>query len=92
MKSYVWMTLLIIAALSLTGCGPATVSAEPEAETAKPVEAFGLGGTFWTMSALDGDLPVPGSSVTLEFGGDGPYPAPMAATTSTRVLSRMVTT
>ncbi len=28
MKSYVWMTLLIVAALSLTGCGPATVSAE----------------------------------------------------------------
>ena len=71
MKSYVWMALLIIAALSMAGCGPAAVSTEPEAETAAPVEAFGLAGTFWTLSALDGDLPVPGSSVTLEFGGDG---------------------
>jgi len=71
MKSYGWLALLIIAALGLVACGPAPVSAEPEVETSSPAEAFGLAGTFWTLSALDGNLPVPGSTVSLQFNGDG---------------------
>ena len=71
MKRSVWLILLAIAVLALAGCGPASASAEAEVETTAPAATMGLAGTFWTLSALGGDLPVPGSSVTLEFGGDG---------------------
>lgn len=72
MKQSLWMILLITAVLMLAGCQSATVAAEAEAEeVAAPVEAVGLAGTSWVMSSLGGDLPVAGTTVTLDFGGDG---------------------
>ena len=30
-----------------------------------------LGGTSWVLSSLNGQLPLPGTTVTLQFGDDG---------------------
>jgi heat shock protein HslJ/uncharacterized protein YraI len=72
MKPMLWIALLIVGVLMLAGCQPATVAAEVEAEeVGAPVEVVGLAGTSWVLSSLSGDLPLPGTTVTLDFGGDG---------------------
>ena len=46
----------------------------PEAatpEVATPAVSPNLAGTSWVLSSLDGNLPVPDTTVTLQFGADG---------------------
>ena len=46
----------------------------PEAatpEVATPAVSPDLAGTSWVLSSLDGNLPVPDTTVTLQFGADG---------------------
>lgn len=55
--------LLVILLLAAVACQQ---SPAPETET-----AVVLAGTNWTLSSLNGALPVSGTSVTLQFGDDG---------------------
>lgn len=65
--------LFLVLALVLAACQPAALPGEtpPTAPEAGPASAVDLAGTSWTLSALDGALPLAGTVVTLEFGADG---------------------
>lgn len=69
MRSFIKLCLLAVAVLVLTAC-QSSVTAAPEA-TATPSTLPGLAGTNWVLSSLEGDLPLPGTTVTLQFGADG---------------------
>ena len=66
------MTALLVFAFYQYG----TVEAAPgqRASEAASVQATGTGdlaGTSWVLQSLDGELPLPNTSVTLQFGDDG---------------------
>ena len=65
MKRTLWIVLSLIMALGLAGCQSEAVA------VAAPVEAVGLAGTSWVLSSLNGDLPIPGATVTMSFGANG---------------------
>ena len=65
MKRTLWIVLFLIMALGLAGCQSEAVA------VAAPVEAVGLAGTSWVLSSLNGDLPIPGATVTMSFGANG---------------------
>jgi len=51
---------------------PAEAQAPPAAEaTPAPAADAGLAGTSWVLSALSGNMPLQGTTVTLNFGADG---------------------
>ena len=67
MRTVLNLCLLAIGLMVLAGCQGDSVSAAPEPTS----EVVGLAGTTWVLSALDGDLPLPDSTVTLQFRADG---------------------
>lgn len=76
MKRSVWIILPLLLMLALTGCQPSTISADSAEGAASDgavvdSDAVGLAGTRWVMSSLGGDLPLPGATLTLNFGDDG---------------------
>lgn len=72
MRTITRMIVLAIGLMVLTACqsAPAPAPATPEPPQTGQT-AMGLAGTTWTLSALGGDLPVSGTTVTLQFGADG---------------------
>ena len=77
MRTMTRLGIFLVFMLVLAACQPASIPIETPAET--PAESpeqpaasmMDLAGTSWTLSALDGNLPLPGVQVTLEFGADG---------------------
>jgi len=61
MRNITKVTLLAIVLLAVAACQPIY----------PPTLGVDLAGTSWVLSSLDGDLPLPGTSVTLDFGADG---------------------
>jgi heat shock protein HslJ len=68
MNRFLKFSILLIGLLVLAGCS--NVSAAPES-TPTPEAAVGLAGTNWVLSGLNGDLPLPDTTVTLQFDSDG---------------------
>jgi heat shock protein HslJ len=63
MRNLTRVCLLALGLLALVACGPASA--------APVVASVDLAGTSWVLSSLDGDLPLAGTTVTLQFGQDG---------------------
>lgn len=67
--------LLVVGLLLLVACQPSYAQPEtqPEAQPQPETQpaAVGLAGTNWVLSGLQGDLPLPSTTVTLQFGDDG---------------------
>ncbi|MCL4857844.1 MAG: META domain-containing protein [Caldilineaceae bacterium] len=63
MRTMIKLYLLAIGLLLLTACGPAGA--------APVVASIDLAGTSWVLSSLNGELPLPGVTATLQFGEDG---------------------
>lgn len=70
MKTLIKLCILILGLMVVAGCQSNGVVAAPE-PTATSAPSSGLSGTSWTLTTLDGDLPVQGSVITLDFGADG---------------------
>lgn len=49
----------------------ATFVAGPDETAVAPEASSDLAGTSWVLSALNGELPVTGTTITLQFGADG---------------------
>ncbi len=61
MKTIVKTVLLAISLFLLAACQ----------QTAEPAATVDLAGTNWILSSLNGELPLAGTAVTLQFGTDG---------------------
>jgi heat shock protein HslJ/uncharacterized protein YraI len=70
MKTLIKLCILILGLMIMAGCQGNGVSAAPE-PTATPAPSSGLSGTSWNLTTLNGDLPIQGSAITLNFGADG---------------------
>ena len=94
MKTISKIGLLVVVLLVLVACQPvpAPVATPLPVPTAAPAAGFDLADTSWILSSLNGALPLPGITVTLEFGGGGLRSAPMAATASGPRTSRTART
>lgn len=68
MKTMFRVSIFSLLLMVLTACQAGYVPVTPEAESSAPPE---LAGTSWLLSALNGQLPLTGSTVTLVFGTDG---------------------
>ena len=84
MRTITKLALLLIVLLALAACQPASLPVDtPAASTetapespadtpaAPAVASLDLSGTNWTLSSLDGALPLADVSVTLDFAADG---------------------
>jgi heat shock protein HslJ/uncharacterized protein YraI len=69
MRTLATAALLAIAVLVLAACQPVPVPVATSVP--QPPASFDLADTSWVMSSVSGDLPLPGTTVTLQFGGDG---------------------
>ncbi len=61
MKATIRIILLAVTLFLLAACQ----------QTAEPAASIDLAGTNWILSSLNGDLPLAGTAVTLQFGTDG---------------------
>ena len=83
MRTIAKVALLAMVVLVLAACQPVAAPTAPPVDTAVPPAAgpttpaesaapgFNLAGTHWVLSSLNGSLPLPGASVTLQFDPDG---------------------
>ncbi|MCC6167019.1 MAG: META domain-containing protein [Caldilineaceae bacterium] len=62
--------MLALGLLVLSACQPSYAQPAPEPTATEPAVA-GLAGTRWLLASLGGDLPLPSTTVTLQFGADG---------------------
>ncbi len=72
MKRTMKFTVLLIGLLVLAGGGYARLAAQstPTPLAVTGPDDIGLAGTNWVLSTLDGDLPLPDTTITLQFGDD----------------------
>ncbi len=79
MKTTVRITLLAVTLFLLVACQQA----------AEPAATVDLAGTNWILSSLNGELPLAGTAVTLQFGTDGSILVPTAVTVTTPPIRKM---
>ncbi|MFN2201772.1 MAG: META domain-containing protein [Caldilineaceae bacterium] len=71
MKRVVWIILFVAGVFVLAAYQQVAMAADNAAPAdATTTEAVGLAGTSWLLSSLNGDLPLSGTTVTLDFGDD----------------------